>query len=69
MTPWGSSGILRGRERHLIFVRNPFVAHSDVVNVFSGNDATQQEFIVLKNDSTAEENFKEMPLPVHWLAW
>ena len=38
----------------LVFVRNPYlVSDSDVVNMFSGNDATQEEFIALKNDSTA----------------
>ena len=52
----------RGSERYLVFVRNPFVADSDVVNVFSGNGATQEEFIALKNDSTAEGVFKEMSL-------
>ena len=30
----------RGRERYSVFVRNLFVADSDVVNVFSGTDAT-----------------------------
>ena len=53
----------RGRERYLVFVTNPFVADSDVVNVFSGNDATEEEFIALKNDSTAQDTFKEMSLP------
>ena len=39
----------------LVFVRNPYlVSDSDVVNMFSGNDATQEEFIASKNDSTAE---------------
>ena len=56
----------RGRERYLVFVRNPFVADSDVVNVFSGNDAIQQEFVALKNDSTAEDAFKETSLPAYW---
>ena len=56
----------RGRERYLVFVRNPFVSDSDVVNVFSGNDATQGEFIALKNDSTAEDAFKEMSWPAYW---
>ena len=33
----------------LVFVRNPYlVSDSDVVNMFSGNDATQEEFIALK---------------------
>ena len=48
----------RGREKYLVFVRNLFVADPDVVNVFSGNDATQGEFIALKNDSTAKDAFK-----------
>ena len=38
----------RGRERNSVFVRNPFVADSDIVNVLSGNDATQEEFTALK---------------------
>ena len=58
----------RGRERYFVFVRNPFVEDSDVVNVFSGNDATQEEFIALKNDSTEEDTFKEMSLPACWSA-
>ena len=37
-----------GRERYLAFVRNPFVTDSDVVYVFSGNNATQEEFIAPK---------------------
>ena len=49
-------------------VRNPFDADSDIVNVFSGNDATQDEFIALKKDWTAEDAFKEMSLPAYWLA-
>ena len=53
---------------NLAFVRNPLVADSDVVNVFSGNDATPEEFIALKNDSTAENAFKEMSLPAYWSA-
>ena len=65
-------GVLRhfsmGRERYLVFVRNPLVADSDVVNVFSGNDATPEEFIALKNDSTAENAFKERSLPAYWSA-
>ena len=44
-------------------MRNPFVADSDVVNVFSGNNATQEEFIALKNDLAAEDAFQEMSLP------
>ena len=53
---WGSSSIFcRGRERYLVFVKNPFAADSDNVNVFSGNGATQEEFIALKNDSTAKD--------------
>ena len=33
----------------LVFVRNPcLVSDSDVVNMFSGNDATQEKFIALK---------------------
>ena len=32
----------RGRKRYLVFVRHPFVVDSGVVNVFSGNDATQR---------------------------
>ena len=60
------TNFFRGRERYLVFVRNPFVAESDVVNVFSGNDATEEEFIALKNDSTAEDAF--MSLPAYWSA-
>ena len=53
----------------LVFVRNPYlVSDSDVVNMFSGNDATQEEFIALKNDATAEDAFKEKSLPAHWSA-
>ena len=58
----------RGRKRYLVFVRNPFVADSGVVNVFCGNDATQEEFIAQKNDSTAVGAFKDMPLPAYWSA-
>ena len=59
----------RGRERYLVFIRKPFVADSDVVNEFSGNDLTQGEFITLKNDSTAKlDAFKEMSLPAYWSA-
>ena len=58
----------RGRERYLVFVRNLFVADSDVVNVFSGNNATAEQFIALKNDSTAKGAFKEMSLPAYWSA-
>ena len=47
-------------ERYLVFVRNPFVADSDVVNAFSGNDVNQDEFIALKNDSTTADAFKKM---------
>ena len=53
----------------LVFVRNPYlVSDSDVVNMFSGNDATQEEFIALKNYSTAEDAFKEKSLPAYWSA-
>ena len=59
----------RGRERYLVFVKYPLVADSDVVNVFSGNDGTiPEEFIALRNDSTAENVFKEMLLPAYWSA-
>ena len=34
----------RGRERCLVFVRNPYVADSDVVNVRTGKVATPEEF-------------------------
>ena len=34
----------------------------------SGNDATQEEFISLKNDSTTDDSFKEMSLPAYWSA-
>ena len=53
----------------LVFVRNPYlVSDSDVVNIFSGNDATQEEFIAPKNNSTAEDAFKEKYLPAYWSA-
>ena len=53
----------------LVFVRNPYlVSDSDVVNMFSGNDATQEEFIAPKNNSTAEDAFKEKYLPAYWSA-
>ena len=42
----------RGCKRYLVFVKNPFVAHSDVVNVFSGNDATPDKFIAPKKITT-----------------
>ena len=42
---WVDRHFSKGRERYLVFVRNPYVADSDVVNVFSGNDAIQEEFI------------------------
>ena len=58
----------RGRERYLVFVRNPFVADSDVINVLSRNDTTQEEFIAQKNDSTAKDAFKEKSLPAYWSA-
>ena len=48
----------------LVFVRNPCLV-SDVVNMFSGNDATPEEFIALKNYSTAEDAFKEKSLPAY----
>ena len=57
-----------GREMYLVFVRNPFVADSDVVTAFNGNDATSEEFIALKNASTAEDAFKEMSLLAYWSA-
>ena len=57
----------RGRERYLVFVRNPFIADSDVVTCNS-NDATQEEFIALKNNLTAEDIFKETSLPAYWSA-
>ena len=47
----------------LVFVRNSYL-----VNMFSRNDATQEEFIALKNDSTAEDAFKEKSLPAYWSA-
>ena len=54
---------------NLEFVKNPYlVSDSDVVNMFSGNDATQEEFIALKNDSAAEDAFKEKSLPAYWSA-
>ena len=58
----------RGRERYSVFLRNPFVAESDLVSVFSGNDATQREIYSSKNDSTAENALKEMSLPALWSA-
>ena len=56
----------RGRDRYLVFVRKPFVADSDIVDVFSGNDATQEKFVTLKTDSTVEDAFKEMSLTAYW---
>ena len=38
----------RDRDMYLAFVRNPFVADSNVVNVFNGNDATPEKFIAPK---------------------
>ena len=58
----------RGRERYLVFVRKPFVADSDVINVFSENYATPEEFKALKNDSNAKDALKEMFLPAYWSA-
>ena len=44
----------------LVFVRNPYlVPNWEVVNMFNGDVSTQEEFIALKNDSTAEDAFKE----------
>ena len=51
----------------LVFVGNPCLV-SDVVNMFSGNDATLEEFIALKNYSTAEDAFNEKSLPAYWSA-
>ena len=54
---------------YLAFVRNPYlVLDSNVVNMFNGNDSTQEEFIALKNDSTAEDALKEKTLPAFWSA-
>ena len=54
--------------RHdLAFVRNPYLV-ADVVNMFDGDDNTQEEFIALRNDSTTEDAFKEKTLPAFWLA-
>ena len=36
--------------------------------MFSRNNAIQEEFIALKNDSTAEDAFKEMSLSAYWSA-
>ena len=53
----------------LVFVRNPYlVPNSEVVNMFNGDVSTQEEFIALKNDSTAEDAFKEKSLPAYWSA-
>ena len=53
----------------LVFVRNPYLdSDSEVVNMFSENDATPEEFIALKNDSTAEDAFKKKSLPAYWSA-
>ena len=57
----------------LRFVRNPYlVSDSDVINMFNGNDSTQEEFITLKNYSTSEDVCKVKTLPACWsdmLAW
>ena len=34
--------------------------------MFSENDASQEKFVALKNNSTAEDAFKEMSLPAYW---
>ena len=48
----------------LRFVRNLYlVSDSDVINMFNGNDSTQEKFITLKNDSTSEDVFKVKTLP------
>ena len=53
----------------LVFVRNPYlVPNSEVVNMFNGDVSTQEEFIALKNDSTAEDAFKEKSFPAYWSA-
>ena len=53
----------------LVFVRNLYlVPNSEVVNMFNGDVSTQEEFIALKNDSTAEDAFKEKSLPAYWSA-
>jgi len=53
----------------LVFVRNPYlVPNSEVVNMFNGDVSTQEEFIALKNYSTAEDAFKEKSLSANWSA-
>ena len=41
---------------------------SQTQTLLSGNEATQEEFIAVKNDSTAEDAFKEMSLLAYWSA-
>ena len=36
--------------------------------MFNGDDSTEEEFISQKNDSTAEDAFKEKTLPAYWSA-
>ena len=52
----------------MVCVRNPhLVPNSEVVNMFNGDISTQEKFIALKNDSTAEDAFKEKSF-AYWSA-